>query len=67
MAKLIHVERRRVKAASAAFERLLARDPAGKQEIKERERREKAEKARRDKEFAATRPSTSRPKGRVRK
>ena len=54
MAKLVHIERGQVKAASAAFERLLAKDPAERREKKERERWEKAEKARRDKEFAAT-------------
>jgi hypothetical protein len=61
MAKLVHVERRRVKAASARFEKLLVRDPAGKEEIRERARQEKAEKARRDKEFAATQ-SKARPR-----
>ncbi len=58
MAKLVHVERGQVKAASAAFERLLAKDPAARREMKESERWEKAEKARRDKEFAATQPKS---------
>ena len=60
MAKLVHVERRQVKAATAAFEKLLAADPAAKREKKEIERLMKAEKVQRDKKFAATQPK-SRP------
>ena len=67
MAKLVHVERRQVKAASAAFERLLAKDPAATREMKESERWEKAEKARRDKEYAATQPKTRSTKRRAKK
>ncbi len=63
MAKLTHVEGRRVKAASAALEKLLAADPVEKREMEEREQREKDEKARRDKEFAATLPGTDQSGG----
>ena len=56
MAKLVYVERRRVKAASTRFEKLLAKDPEGRRELRERAREEKAEKSRRDREFAATQP-----------
>lgn len=56
MAKLVHVERSRVKAASTRFEKLLAKDPEGKRELRERSREERAEKTRRDREFAATQP-----------
>ena len=56
MAKLVYVERRRVKAASTKFEKLLAKDPEGRRELRERAREEKAEKTRLDREFAATRP-----------
>ncbi len=58
MAKLIHVKGSQVKAASAKFEKLLRADPDQKRELDEHKQREKAEKARRDKEFAATRPGT---------
>jgi uncharacterized protein YaiL (DUF2058 family) len=61
MARLVHVGRAQVKAASARFEKLLAKDPVGKEEMRERARHEKAEKARRDKEFAATQ-SKARPR-----
>jgi hypothetical protein len=67
MAKLVHIEHGQVKAACAQFERLLAKDSDGKKEISERNRFEKAEKARRDKEFAATQPKKRRAKGRARK
>ena len=56
MAKLIEVKRSQVKAASAKFEKLLAKDKEGKREIKERASHEKAEKTRRNKEHAAKQP-----------
>ena len=67
MANLVHIERGQVKAACAAFEKLLAADPIEKREMKERERRAKAEKARGDKEFAATQPKTRRTRRRAAK
>ena len=62
MANMIHIERDQVKAACAAFEKLLAEDPNEKRELKEREQQAKAEKARRDKEFAATQPKPQSPR-----
>ena len=56
MAKLIHVKRADVKRASAAFEKILAKDPAAQREKVRREREAKAEKARRDKVHAAVNP-----------
>jgi len=56
MAKVVHVERRRVKAASTKFEKLLASSPEGRRELREGAREEKAEKTRLDREFAATQP-----------
>jgi hypothetical protein len=56
MARLVHIERYQVKAACAAFEKLLTNDPLAQRERKEFERRIKAEKSQRDKEFAATQP-----------
>ena len=47
MAILIHIERDQVKAACAAFDKLLAEDPMEVKEAKERDKWEKAEKARR--------------------
>jgi hypothetical protein len=52
MARLVHVERDEVKAASAALNKLLAKDPI----YREHKKRQEAEKARRDREFAATPP-----------
>lgn len=52
MAKLIHIECDQVKAACAAFEKLLAKDdPNYQQELKERKQWEKEQRARRDEEF----------------
>ena len=59
MAKLIHVKRAQVRRASAAFEKLLAKDPEARREKTEREREEKAEKARRDAAYKASQPKTA--------
>lgn len=67
MAKLVHVERNQVKAACAAFEKLLAKDPTRQQQMKELQRWAKAEKARRDNEFAATQPKAASTKQRAKK
>jgi len=67
MARLVHIERDQVKAACAAFEKLLAKDPSYLEEKKERERWEKAEKSLRDKEFTATRPKARSTEGRAKK
>ncbi len=56
MAKLVYVERRQVKAGLAKMEKLLAKDPEAKREAAERLRDEKAEKRKRDREYAATQP-----------
>jgi hypothetical protein len=58
MARLVHVERDQVRAACATFEKLLANDPIAQRKCKEFERSMKAEKAQRDKEFAATQPKS---------
>ncbi|MHC4956300.1 MAG: hypothetical protein ACYTGZ_20860 [Planctomycetota bacterium] len=62
MARLIHVERAQVKSACAKFEKLLAKDPDARREMRERAKQEKAEKKRRDKEFAATQPKPKKRK-----
>jgi predicted amidohydrolase YtcJ len=67
MARLVHVEGDQVRAACAAFEKLLAKDPTAQKERKEHEGWIRAEKARRDKEFAATQPKTRSTKKRVKK
>ena len=56
MANLIHIERDQVRAACAAFKKLLAEDPVEVKEAEKRDKWLKAERARRDKEFAKTRP-----------
>jgi hypothetical protein len=67
MARLVHVEGNQVRAACAAFEKLLARNRTAQKERKEHERWIKAEKVRRDKEFAATQPKTRSTKQRAQK
>ena len=65
MAKLIHVQRSQVKAASAKWEKLLAKDPGEKRERAIRDKEEKAEKAKRNREFAASQPKPKKRKGRA--
>lgn len=64
MAKLIHIERGQVKAASAKWEKLLLKDPEQKRERAGLEKEEKAEKARRNREFRATQPKPKKRKAR---
>lgn len=53
MANLTYMKLEQVKKASAAFEKLLEKDPIAKQQREEFERFVKAEKSRRDKECGA--------------
>jgi hypothetical protein len=57
MGKLIVVSRDRVEASHRRLEELLAKDPRWQEEKKELERWEAEEKARRDAEYAAKRPT----------
>ena len=67
MAKLVHIKGSQVKAASAKWEKLLAKDPVEKRERTIREKEEKAEKAKRNREFAASQPKPKKRKGRAKR
>ena len=67
MAKLVEVKRNQVKAASARFEKLLAKDPEARRERREQARLEREEKTRRNREYAATRPKARTQKRRAKR